>query len=159
MDAATNRRVEEALKHFGIKGMHWGQHKIDNAAAERVAKDFTIARKSGLTPTKKTFKGNVDKAGGLHKVSDEQLKRMLDRLQMEKKFQDIQDADKIRRKEGRAAALRILAEFGKAALPAIIQVVNERAGGGHNNGGHPGTFRTNTVNPRVIEGVAAALGR
>lgn len=148
---------DEALAHFGVKGMHWGVHRDPNVT--KTVADVKTYLGSRPTPTKKTFNTNVKKAGGLHNVSDEDLKRMLDRLNMEKRYNDIINEDKKRREEGFKAAGRVLERIGTAVLPTIINVAAQRAGYTNPGGGSPGTFFAGNANvsPRVIEGVSKAL--
>lgn len=164
MDTASNFDITETLKHFGVKGMKWGQHKFGARVGNKNGptidvKDIGAIRAARRSETKTKFAGNVKEAGGLHKVSDKDLKRMLERLNMEKRYNDILHEDAARRKAGFEAAGRILGEIGKAAIPAIITILASRASGVP--AGHADTFKAGNVNvqPKIIEGVFRTLGK
>jgi ribosomal protein S18 acetylase RimI-like enzyme len=160
--AQADAKITAFLKHFGVKGMHWGQHMGDSAAAKRIAKDtqtFQEKRRLGASSgTRKTAEQAVKDSGGLHNVSDEHLNMILNRLNMEKRFNDIINEDIKRREAGREAALRVLGEIGKAVLPAIATIVAAKVATGGNSG-HQAPFHAGNVNVpiKVIEGVSRAL--
>jgi hypothetical protein len=134
---------QEALAHFGIKGMRWG---VRNASG--ISNDVAKAA-SGLRrdPTKEEHKAQVSAAGGLHKVSDKDLKNMLQRLENEKKFQAFMQADAERRKQGLKTVAHILGQIGKIVLPIALGVAANRVV----NNAAP--FRTSAfINRKVIEG-------
>lgn len=132
----------EYLEHFGVKGMRWG---VRNSGA--IAKDVSKAA-SGLRrdPTKEAHKTQVSAAGGLHKVSDKDLKVMLQRLENEKKFQTFMQADAERRKQGLKTTVHILGQIGKVVLPIALSIAANRA---MNN---RGTFRTSAYVSRPAIG-------
>ena len=114
-------RSVEPLEHFGVKGMHWGVRQAKRRLAPAI-KTHGPAAVKGLKKnvTAKTFGKAVAKSGGLHKISDEQLKKMNERMEMERKFSTMMNADKERRAKGFQAIGKILGEAGKIALPIII---------------------------------------
>jgi hypothetical protein len=152
----------EDLQHFGVKGMHWGEHLARVEAAKtftkKVSPDIQKAR-SGLakpTPTKQTHNRAIAKVGGLHNISDHDLKLMLNRLDMEKRYSAILQEDRQKRIDGGKAVLKVLGEVGKIALPIILgAVAGKAASGGFKSGGN--TFKTPVINGRVIESVARVL--
>lgn len=114
-------RAQAALAHFGVKGMKWGVRREHINAARTIGSQSGAAAK-GLRRdvTKKQFRKTVDKTGGLHKVSDDKLKKMLERMEMERKFTRMMDEDKARRAAGLKAVGKILGVAGKLALPVIL---------------------------------------
>lgn len=64
--------AEDILKHFGVKGMHWGVRKKNNPASSDSA---------AATSTRKTAKKK-----GLHTVSNNDLQAAIRRMQLEQDF-------------------------------------------------------------------------
>lgn len=142
--AYGNMPFDEALIHFGIKGMKWGVHAKQIEGTAALVGKATAIRKD---PTKTASKTKAGQEGGLHKVSDKDLQAMINRMEMEKKFNKFMQEDKERRVEGVKAIGKILGEIGKVAVPIVLGVVANRV---MNN---RSTFRTSAfVNRPVIEG-------
>lgn len=157
---ATGLVVHDVLEHYGVKGMHWGTRH--DKAAQTVADQIQKVRAAGGTKhdkakltTKSKFENKTKAAGGIHKLSDEDLKKMLERLGNEKKYTDILNEDAARRKAHRDTVLKALGEIGKVLLPIVVSAAAGVAAGRAAGGG--GVYRTNTINPRVIEGVVSSL--
>lgn len=152
--AAYSESGAEFLAHYGIKGMKWGVHR---QGAERIAVDAGAAAANlKRNPTKATFRANTKAAGGLHKVNDKDLRAMLDRMDMEKRFSKMMQEDADRRREGLKAVARILGESGKILLPIVATVVANQ--GVKNYAATGSVFRSARAGARVIEGSARALG-
>jgi uncharacterized Fe-S cluster-containing MiaB family protein len=64
--------VEEFLKHYGVKGMHWGSRKKKNPASS----DSASATTTRTTAKKK----------GVHTVSNTELQAAIRRMQLEQDF-------------------------------------------------------------------------
>lgn len=146
---------EEILKQSGVKGMHWGVRKDRIDTAVRGAQAIQQLK---ADPTKKTLSKKVKDSGGLHKVSDADLKKMIERMEMEKKFDRFMKEDAKRRNEGLKTAAKVLGEVGKIALPVILGLITKQAMNNHAKSGS--VFRTTGfVNKgNVIEGVSKAIG-
>lgn len=167
--AGNHLSVIEYLEHFGVKGMHWGEHlksaKSATAGSTELAKNVAAFRKSKVgasNQTKKDASAKVDKAGGLHNISDKELKTMLARLNLEKQYSTMIHEDKIRREEGLRAAGKVLGEVGKTVVPALINAAAIIAAAKiHTDSGGfgGGTFKAGKahVSQRTIEGVSRAL--
>lgn len=154
---ATDGRllVNDILAHHGVTGMKWGVRRSDpRRIATQAVKVIRSTPKT--SETKKTFHAKVSESGGLHKVNDKDLKAMLSRLDMEKKYTTIQSEDAAKRAEHRKAALKVLGEVGKIALPIILGAVAAKVASNHN----PGVYRTQAYTPGhpVIDGVSKVLG-
>lgn len=154
---------EDALSHYGVKGMHWGVHRVSSVAGAISKNPATKAIKdnagkvgkinAGKSETKKQFNEKVATAGGLHKISDKDLKAMLNRLDMERKYSNIVNEDAKQRAEGRKAVGKILLEVGKIAVPLIVGGLGAKAAADH------GVFRTSaTVGRPTISVIRKALG-
>lgn len=132
-----------SLTHYGIKGMKWGVRTKNHGKVDltNVGKAGFNAAKTHRAPdqTKKVFAKRATEAGGLHKVKKEDLDEMIKRMEMEKKFSKFMTEEADRRKEGRKAALKLLGEAGKVALPIVIGFAANRYM--NNNGG---SFRTSS---------------
>jgi hypothetical protein len=151
INMAQSDKLEDVLAHFGVKGMKWGIRKSQARSIGR--NSAAAARGLKKDPTKTEFHTQVGKAGGLHKVSDKQLKSMLARMEMERKFTTMMNEEKVRRQRGLAAAGKVLLEVGKIALPVIL------AGAGAKVAADRGVFRTtaHVVGKRVLEPAGKAL--
>jgi hypothetical protein len=169
-DTAGNHiLVTDYLEHFGVKGMHWGEHlksaKGVASGSKELSKnvaDFRKSRVGASSQTKKASTEKIDKAGGIHNVSDKELKAMLARLNLEKQYSTMIHEDKLRREEGLKAAGKVLGEVGKTVVPALINAAAIIAAAKiHTDGGGfgGGTFKAGKVNvsPRMIEGISRAL--
>lgn len=104
------------IMHYGIKGMHWG---VTSADAKSLGKLATKAASNRSDKTTTVFGKKVKDAGGLHSVTDSDLKSMLDRLGAEKRFTDFMNEEKKKRAEGRKAVIQILIKVGAIATPLI----------------------------------------
>lgn len=114
---------KEPIKHYGVKGMHWGVHKnlIKNTA--------TASTNLSRDPTKDYINMKVRKAGGLHAVSDEQLQRYLNRMGSEKRYKEFMDEEAKKRAAGYKALGSVLLTVGKIALPLLVGGFAGRAAG------------------------------
>lgn len=136
----------DSLKHYGVKGMKWGQHK--KTAGEAV-KLVGTARKLKKDPTKAAAQTKAREVGGLHKVGDKELQAMLTRMEMERKYKNFMNEEAKRRNEGLKATAKILGQVGKVAVPIVLGVVANRVAKNMSN-----TTYTNATVGRVIDGVS-----
>lgn len=135
------------LAHFGVKGMHWGIRRDAAVLAGRHAE--VAATKLKADPTKKTNRAAVKTAGGLHKVSNKDLKAMLDRMDMERRYTQAMNEDAARRRAGLKAVGKFLEAAGKILVPVVVGVAANH---------YAGTYRTTATSGRVIEGTTRAIG-
>lgn len=143
----SEEKISDFLAHFGVKGMHWGVRRDQSRAAGVHAR----AAIEGLSndPTKKQARVKVKNAGGLHKISDKQLKEMLNRMDMERRYTQAMKEDADRRREGLKAVGRFLEAAGKILVPVAVAAATTYA---------TGTYRTNAITRRAIEGTATVTG-
>lgn len=126
MEFKVNRNNE--LYHHGIKGMKWG-----------VWNDETTARYTGGVK-RKTVKNNVAKSSqpnepkeqkkSIKKMTDEELKKKVDRMMLEKQYIDLQNQTN----PGKKYVMDILKDVGKkvivtAAAGAILYAIQSEISG------------------------------
>jgi hypothetical protein len=145
--------VTDFLAHFGVKGMKWGVRRDHSDSARRIQADLPKAQQLRSDPTKKAYAAKTRAAGGLHKLSDKDLRNMLNRIDMEQRYTAAMNADRQRRLNGLKAVGRILGEFGKIALPIVASAAAGAAGAHVAN-----TYRTAATTGRIIEGTTRAIG-
>jgi len=73
--------IENIINHVGVKGMKWGIRKKRTTKGESGAKGKTKTAKP--TSTKKYKKGQA------RKLSDERLRKRVNRLNMERQYKDL----------------------------------------------------------------------
>lgn len=117
------------LVHYGVKGMHWGVTRGNISTVADIAKKAAPVAKAGLDalnkryepdPTKSAFTDHVNSKGGLHRVSDADLQKMLNRMNMEQNYSRFMQQEAERRSAGKKSALKFLLEVGKVAVPLIV---------------------------------------
>lgn len=82
LNSNTTKQVDDILQHFGIPGMHWGRHKISSINAKREA------NRSDDDKTKRELQKKK-----VHQMSNVELKRLNERLQLEKQYKDLSKTD------------------------------------------------------------------
>lgn len=87
--------VDDVLEHFGVKGMHWGVRK--KAAKEASSSDDAKAANAA--------QAKIKSAGGTHALSNQELKSLVERMNLEKQFKSLQPPTKS------AAASKFAAEL------------------------------------------------
>lgn len=79
--------VENTLQHFGIPGMKWGVRRFQNPDGSLTAAGRARYRKKGYSDdyiTARSLKGK-----GYKKLNDSDLKRVVSRLDMEKRYREL----------------------------------------------------------------------
>jgi hypothetical protein len=143
----------DELEHFGVKGMHWGQHKGDVQRLGALGAAAVGSRPATKTKTAE-FKKQVGKAGGVKNISDKELKSMLARMNMESQFSKLSTQHTQEIQKGRRATLKFLGEFGKVALPIAVGLLANEA---HNRS--KGSTRGHiTVTRPVVNTIQKTLG-
>lgn len=87
--------VDDILEHFGVKGMKWGVRK----AAHREATSSDDAKSAGAAQAK------IKSAGGTHALSNQELKILVERMNLERQLKSLQPPTKS------AAASKFVAEI------------------------------------------------
>lgn len=145
----SEQQVKNVLKHHGILGMKWGvrrtpeelghdKTKIDRT--KQVGKDnekSAYLKKAQRNPLHPNLPRDVNK---LRSLSNEDFQKIINRLQAEKIYDDIVNAD-----YNRAAAKKQKdAEFAKSVVQGIIKdTINSAVKWGVNTLGQVGTMMIN----------------
>ena len=115
------------LSHYGVKGMKWGVRKKASDAVDKV-KERRAEKKanralddaSEYTSTAKTIRKATD--GGLRKVSSEELKDAIDRMNLEQQYRNLYEKtpEAKQRERGRKAIVDTAVDFGMDAAVSMI---------------------------------------
>jgi len=91
----------DSLTHYGVPGMRWGKRKGSSSSASSSSKS----------------KGKSDKED-ISKMSDEELKKRVARLNLEKQYRDLTDPSKGGKttNKGAKAATNIMGNIGKSLV-------------------------------------------
>jgi len=105
------------LYHHGIFGQKWGKRRFQNADGTRTAagkiRENQEDSKPEIQPSDDYKQSKEDKAKAVKGLSNIELKRLNDRMQLEKTFKELSAAEK---KKGESFAKSILKDITKAAL-------------------------------------------
>ena len=78
------------LYHYGVKGMRWGVRKdIARNASEGFSSAGRLARSLKGTNSKK----NRERMNEIRKISDDELRRRINRIQMERQYAQLTEED------------------------------------------------------------------
>lgn len=97
---STNTQPENELYHYGVRGMKWYQHLF--------GKDDSRAK---YAKGSRSRESKIDRK--IKSLSDEDLRRAIDRLRME---QDYRNLSQTKKSKGKQIVSDILASSGKAFL-------------------------------------------
>lgn len=100
--------VDEFLEHYGVLGMKWGVRNPETVARYKRRKMNKSAKRSKTTG-----------------MSDAELRTTLNRLNMDKQYQNLTGSYKTR---GKNAVNKILAEVGKNSVRTVATIVTIKAG-------------------------------
>jgi hypothetical protein len=92
--------TETFLEHFGVRGMHWG-----------------VRRSSGGSNVPKTRAGRTTYQKTPHRLSDAELNKRIKRLELEKKYNDLNAAPV---SAGRQYTRSLLENSGRSVASAIV---------------------------------------
>jgi len=85
---------EEALEHYGIKGMKWGvrrsEKELEKARKKNASEDVIKVKEA----ENKIRRGTVRKAD-LDRLSNDELKRVVDRMQLEQKYEQLANPEMV----------------------------------------------------------------
>lgn len=111
---AAHSNVIEFIEHHGVKGMKWGKRRARSASPS-----------SGPPPGKKKFTKDPSR------LSDAELKKRISRLEMEKRYTDLNTAPAEQKKIGigQKFVSRLMKTAGDATFGAMQQVMTNQLAG------------------------------
>jgi hypothetical protein len=119
----TELRNDE-LMHYGRKGMKWYQHVFTNAASVRSNHALKKAEKQAKKDTKETSKQHRR----IKKMSDDELKKNISRLKLEKEYKDLKTSSNNKAKAVSAGKKAVGQVLGSVAKNASTQLLNHYSG-------------------------------
>lgn len=81
--------VDDFLAHYGVLGMRWGRRKADTHSMDKKVNRLEAKDKRSADYKRK----EVLKRKALHEMSNEEIKQLTTRLQLEKQYKDLSDVD------------------------------------------------------------------
>lgn len=115
------------LAHHGIKGMKWGVRRFRNEDGSLTEAGKARAQKNANRNADKAKREDYRRASkNRRNLSDAELKRRINRLQMEKQLKDLTDANLQSR--GRRAVEEVLGSSGKRVAGIMLAGATMYAG-------------------------------
>lgn len=122
------------ISHSGVKGMHWYQHMphvLARMSERRRAKKEAQADARSAKTAEKAVKGKTN----IGSLSDDDLKKVVDRLTLEKRYYDLIKELNPKKQSAVASLLKELAEhtIREVAKAAIGEKIDDRYGKNKNS--------------------------
>ena len=119
---------ENYLSHYGVKGMKWGIRRTEaQLARARGGSRFPLfgkKKKSAKPSAKKASSSDSKpKKDSIKDLSDDELRKRISRLEMEKKYKDLSSSsEQAKSNKGRAFVSRVLEKAGE---DIAVQIARE----------------------------------
>ena len=141
-DNGVQTTVGGRLKHFGVKGMKWGVRKPRGSGPGPAAK---------AKPPKKGEKFDKKAPKSAKKMTDQELKKVIARMQMEKQYAEL---SRPKVSAGRQMINNALKQYGQQQLNSFVSGVGNAAASAAKSGIQKQLAKQALTDPRT----AAALG-
>lgn len=103
------QETDDILVHFGVRGMKWGIRRNRNSSGSRV---------SSVKGKIKSAVGKIKNREKIKNLSDEDIKKRIARLQLEKQYRDLK-SDRL--SVGSKWAQKVIAETGTQIAKDIVR--------------------------------------
>lgn len=111
------------LAHHGIKGMHWGVRRTPEQLARasgRSAPDSSEKGSGGVQKKAASAAASTASKRTISDLSDDELRQRISRLELEKRYKDLEKADAAPKStRGRDFCINVLETIGKNTLTNI----------------------------------------
>lgn len=116
--------TNNTLAHYGVLGMRWGVRRTPEQLARASGRSVkeTAGKEKGKTISGKTASSSSSSSSkkSLSDLSDDELRARISRLELEKRYKDLEKADaKPKSTRGRDFCVNVLEAIGKNTLTNI----------------------------------------
>lgn len=109
---------EEMIEHHGIKGQKWGVRRYQNKDGTRTAAGKKRERSNSDEPAHEDY-NKAHNSKSVKNMSDAELRNRLNRLQMEKQYNQLSSSDVKKGKEFVSKSLKVATGVATATTTAL----------------------------------------